>query len=212
MVIFSMPFDYLLIIQTQIMNKSIGLILLTGFLISNGCTNKPGLKEAEKPSQHIESGIFDRIDTVTVFDPETQIEVVKIAKYSNIILNLKDCNSPIKRLTSETQKVPYMKIRDLSGFEPRCMGKYSDNWMVKSFNISIMKNDKKTDSISKLELINDSIVIPPNVTSSLEALMSKAMGQFLSKSNAGDVVLFENIILVNSQKDSLIASVDFLLE
>ena len=65
---------------------------------------------------------------------------------------------------------------------------------------------------NSVELINDSIVIPPNVTSSLEALMSKAMGQFLSKSNAGDVVLFENIILVNSQKDSLIASVDFLLE
>lgn len=92
-------------------------------------------------SQNYKTGISDRIDTITTFDPETKIEEIMVIKYSFVYLDADNCESLPKSFTAKANAIKFDLAKEISLLEFRCNGKFQakgkGRWEIKSFNLVV---------------------------------------------------------------------------
>jgi len=148
-------------------------------------------------SQNYETGINDRIDTLITFDPATNIEEIKVMKYSYMYLNAENCESLPKNLIGKTSVIKFALLKEISFLEFRCNGKFqakaAGGWEVKSFNLVVNNTNQAPLKIA-------------NLGSELSAEAQK----MLSELKSAERIAFEQITLAHPQKGE--TSAEFSLQ
>jgi hypothetical protein len=138
-------------------------------------------------SQNYETGIYERIDTVVIFDPATNIEEIKIVKSLNVYIDVDNCESIPKKFVAKTSNVKVAQVKELSAIALRCSGKFQGNWnsewTIQSFNMVIYRAKQAPRTIA-----NWGSDFTPETRRALEEIKS------------GELIAFEQVVLVHKQK------------
>jgi len=94
-------------------------------------------------SQNFKSGVYDRIDTMTVTDLETGLTDSSVAKVIYIYLDAANCDSLPLKFKAQDCSADIAQVRQLTVIEFRCNGIYQraweGEWNIESFNLIIYK-------------------------------------------------------------------------
>lgn len=150
-------------------------------------------------SQKYETGVYERIDTIVIFDPETNIEEIKIVKSMNVYIDADNCESLPKTFIAKTNKAKVAEIKELSDIEIRCNGKFQREWKgeweIHSFNLVIYEA-KQT----------------PRTIANLGSYFTNETQMVLAEINSGELITFEQITLVHPQKGQATAGFSLQIE
>jgi hypothetical protein len=145
-------------------------------------------------SQQYQTSIFERFDTIVIFDPETLVEEVRYVSSMNAIIEAGHCESLPKKFMAKTGRASIDEIKKLSAIELRCDGtvemfwnvqsnKFDKVWEVQSFNLVVYKANQPPRTI-----VNWGSDFTPETKKALEEMKS------------GELITFEQIVLVHKQR------------
>ncbi len=137
--------------------------------------------------QMCKTGLYERIDTIVIFDPETHVEVTRIEKAMSVYFDANQCDSLPDKMIAKTTPAKLSEVSNLASLEFRCGGLYQrpweEEWKIESFKLVKYRANKRGQSIL-------------NVGSEF----SKETKEFLRKLNSKDILGFVEIKLVHVQK------------
>lgn len=148
--------------------------------------------------QNFKSGVYDRIDSITVTDLETGLTESKIVKVNAIYLDASNCESLPAKFIAQDCSADEVLIKQLTEIEFRCNGMFQRNWEgewnILSFNLVVYK-DKH----------------PPMTVFNQGSEFSKKTMRLLSTMKSGEHLKFARIILDHPQKGRVIAGFSLLV-
>lgn len=157
------------------------------------------LSGAKGASQKMETGVYERIDTIITFDPQTQIEEIRIVKVNAVYMDAEFCEPLPKVFVAKRAEADLEQVKELSAIEFRCSGLYqrewAGEWKIQSFDLVIYKSNQATQTIA-------------NWGSDFTEETRKGLAGL----DSGDLVSFERVILVHPQKGLMTGGCSLLVK
>lgn len=153
---------------------------------------------AKVASQTYTSGVYNRVDSISIYDPETNLTESKIVKVNAIYLDASNCESLPAKFIAQDCSADEVLIKQLTEIEFRCNGMFQRNWEgewnILSFNLVVYK-DKH----------------PPMTVFNQGSEFSDKTMRLLSTMKSWEHLKFARIILEHPQKGSVIAGFSLLV-
>lgn len=164
------------------------LVLLFGFMISSW---------HQGGAQNLTTSTAERIDTIVVYDTETEIEEIKIIEVSYIKIEADFCDSFDQEFKTNIGFINASQAHQLSDIELNCNGQlqagWTGGWEIKSFDLVFCKPNQ----------VRSKITNPDGYFSELSQIMLREL-------NYGDLLIFEQMYLAHPQKGE--ASIEFTMK
>lgn len=154
---------------------------------------------SDSASQAFDARVYERIDTIITFDPQTLIEEIRIVKVNAVYMDTEFCEPLPKSFIAKRAKADLEQVKKLSAIEFRCSGMYqrewAEEWKIQSFDLVIYKLNQATKTISNWG-----------------SDFSEETRKGLAGLDSGDLVSFEQVILVHPQKGLITGGCSLLVE
>ncbi len=138
-------------------------------------------------AQTFETGVYDRIDTIIIFDPETHIEQIEISKIASLYIDASQCDSLPKVFKAKGVNISKAISKELSALEFRCRGLAQLDWKgdleVESFKILFYRRNKVT-----------------RVLFNKGAFFTEEVRKEIGKMSSGNRIVLKQILLAKQQK------------
>lgn len=145
------------------------------------------LNVAKGSSQKIQTGVYERIDTIVTFDPQTLWEEIRIVKVNAVYMDAEFCEPIPDAFMAKRGQVDLSMARELNEMEFRCSGmfqrEWAGEWEIQSFNLVLYKANQ-----------------PHGTWANWGAEFTEEARKGLSGLAAGDLLSFEQVILVHPKE------------